>query len=74
MAVGVPFIASPPTITTPVFTNCTDSFYFDWVMRLSSPVMMDECFPENIHDDSDEDYDFIYDHPVAGEYDSLSSP
>jgi hypothetical protein len=74
MAVGVPFVASPPTITTLVFTNCTDSFYFDWVMRASSPVMTGECFPENIHDDSDGDYDFIYDGPVDSEYDSLFGP
>jgi hypothetical protein len=36
--------------------------------------MMDECFPEKLHNDSDADYDFIYDGPVAGEYDSLFSP
>jgi hypothetical protein len=72
--VGVPFIASPPTITSPVFTNCTDFFNFDWVKRASSPVMLDECFPENIHDDSDFNYDFVYDGPVVGEYNSLFSP
>jgi hypothetical protein len=51
---GVPFVASPPTITTPVYTNCTNSFFFDWVMRAQSPVMMDECFPERLDDDSEE--------------------
>jgi hypothetical protein len=35
---------------------------------------MSESFPENIHDDSDFDYDFVYDGPVVGEYDSLFSP
>jgi hypothetical protein len=73
-AVGVPFVTSPPTITSPVFTNCTDFFNFDWVMRASYPVMMDESFPENIHDDSNFHYDFVYDGPVVGEYDSLFNP
>jgi hypothetical protein len=35
---------------------------------------MYECFPENIHDDSDVDYDFVYDSPAVGEYDSLFNP
>jgi hypothetical protein len=69
----VPFVASSPTITSPVFTNCNDFFNFDWVMRVSSAVMRDACFPENIHDDSDFDYDFVYDGPVVGEHDSLFS-
>jgi hypothetical protein len=73
-AVRVPFLASTPTITTPVFINCTASFYFEWTMRASSPVMMDECFPERLHNDSDNDSDFIDDVPVAGEYVSLFSP
>jgi hypothetical protein len=25
--IGVPFVASPPTIMTPVYTNCSDSFF-----------------------------------------------
>jgi hypothetical protein len=36
--------------------------------------MMDKSFSENIHDDSDLDYDFVYDGPVVGEYESLLSP
>jgi hypothetical protein len=43
-------------------------------MRVSSPVMMDDSFPENIHDDIDFYYDFVYDGPVVGEYDSLFIP
>jgi hypothetical protein len=49
-------------------------FNFDRVTMASSPVMMDECFPENIHDDSDFHYDFVYDGPAVGEYDSLLNP
>jgi hypothetical protein len=50
--VGVPFVASPPTLTSPVYTNCTALFYFDWVMKPPTPVMVDECFPERLNDDS----------------------
>jgi hypothetical protein len=39
--VGAPFVASPPTITSPIYTNCTDSFYVDWAMKAPTPVMMD---------------------------------
>jgi hypothetical protein len=48
---------------TPVYTNFTDSFFCYWVMRAQSPVMMDECFPERLDDDSEEEfyYNFIKD-------------
>jgi hypothetical protein len=36
--VGVPLVASPPTITDTVYMNCSDSFYFDWVMKAPHPV------------------------------------
>jgi hypothetical protein len=66
--VGVLFVASPPTITDPVYTNCTDSFYFYWAMKAPSPVLMDECFPERLNDDRDDefDYDFIDDGEMDG--------
>jgi hypothetical protein len=69
-------LASLPHQQSPVLysQNALIFFNFDWVMRASSKVMMDGCFPENIHDDSDFDYDFVYDGPVVGEYDSLFSP
>jgi hypothetical protein len=74
--VGIPFVVSTPTIIAPVYTNCTDSFFFDWVTRAPSPVMMDKCFPERLDDDIDEefDYDFINDGAVAVEYYSLFTP
>jgi hypothetical protein len=43
---GVPCIASPPTIDSPVYTKCTDLFYFYWVMKAPTPVMMGDFFPE----------------------------
>jgi hypothetical protein len=66
--VGIPFVASPPKITAPVYLNCTDSFYFDWVMKTPSPVIMHECFQERLDDDSDDafDYDFIDDGKMTG--------
>jgi hypothetical protein len=66
--VGVPFVASPPTLTAPVYTNCTDSFYFDWVTKPPTPVIIDECFPERLDDNSDDefDYDIIDDGEMAG--------
>jgi hypothetical protein len=56
--------------------NCTDSFYFDWVMKAPTPAMMDEFFPERLDNDSDHkfDYAFIGDGEVAGEYASLFAP
>jgi hypothetical protein len=59
--VGVPFYASPPTLNSPVYTNCTDSFYFDWAMNPHTPVMMDECFSERLGNNSDDEFecDFI---------------
>ena len=74
--VGVPFVASPLTISRPVYTNCTDSFYFDWIMTAPSPVMMDECFPERLEDYSPGqfEFDFLNDGAVSGEYSSLFSP
>jgi hypothetical protein len=73
---GVPFVASPPTITAPVYLNCTDSFYFNWATKPPTPVMTDECFPERLDDDSDDefDYDFIDDGDMAGKYASLFTP
>jgi hypothetical protein len=75
--VGVPFcVASLPTITDPVYTNCTDSFYFDWAMKAPTPVMMDDCFPDRLDDNSDKefDYEFIDDGEMTGEYYSLFVP
>jgi hypothetical protein len=56
--------------------NCTDSFYFDWVMKAPTPVVMDECFPERLDDYSDDEfgYDFIDDGEMTGEYASLFTP
>jgi hypothetical protein len=56
--------------------NCTDSFYIDWAMKPPTPVMMDECFPERLDGNSDDefDYDFIDDGEMAGEYASLFAP
>jgi hypothetical protein len=56
--------------------NCTDSFYFDWVMKALSPVMMDELFPERLDEDSDDefDYNFIDGGDMAGEYSSIVIP
>jgi hypothetical protein len=74
--VGVSRVASPTTITAPVYTNCTASFYFDWVMKAPNPVMMDECFPERLDDDSDDEFEyyFIDDDEMAGEYATLFTP
>jgi hypothetical protein len=74
--VDVPFVASPPTITAPVYTNCTDSFYFRWVMKAPSPAMMDECFPERLNNDSDDEFDYycIDDGDMVGEYAFLFTP
>jgi hypothetical protein len=59
---------SPQTITDPVYTNCKDYFYFDWVIKAPTPVMMDECFPDRLDDESDDEfeYDFINDVKMAG--------
>jgi hypothetical protein len=45
-------------------------------MKAHSPAMMDECFPERLDDDSDDefDYDFIDAGEMAGEYASLFTP
>jgi hypothetical protein len=74
--VGVPFVASPPTITAAVYTNCTDSFYFDWVMKAPTLVMMGECFPERLNEDSDDEfeYEFVDYWEMAGENTSLFNP
>jgi hypothetical protein len=66
--VGVPFVASPPTLTAPVYTNCTDSFYADWEINAPTPVRMDDCFPERLNDDSDDEleYDLIADVEMDG--------
>jgi hypothetical protein len=74
--VGVPFVASPPTIMVPVYTNCTDSCFFYWVTRSQSPVMMDECFQERLGDASEEEFDYnlINDGAVVDEYSSLFTP
>jgi hypothetical protein len=71
--VGVPFVASSPTIVAAVYTNCT-GFLFNWVMKSQSPVMMDESFPVRLEKDSEEG--FYYNlanesRPVVGEYLSL---
>jgi hypothetical protein len=52
--VGVPFVASPPTIVSAVYTNCTDSFFPDWLMKAQSPVMIDEPFPVRQEEYSEE--------------------
>jgi hypothetical protein len=36
--------------------------------------MMDECFHERLDEDTNDDYAYIYDVPVAGEYASLFGP
>jgi hypothetical protein len=72
--VGVPFVVSPPTIMTPVYTNCTAYFFLDWVMKAQSPVMMDESFPVRRDEDSEEECynNFVNESsPVVGEYSSL---
>jgi hypothetical protein len=74
--VGVPFVASPPTIVAAVYTSCTDSFLPDWVMKAQSPVMMDEPFPVRQEEDSEEEFYYGLAHdsiPVVGEYASLFS-
>jgi hypothetical protein len=45
-------------------------------MKSPTPVMIDECFPERLDDDSDDefDYNFIDDDEMAGEYASLFTP
>jgi hypothetical protein len=44
-------------------------------MNAHTPLLMDECFPERLDDDSDDefDYDFIDDGEMAGEYSFLFS-
>jgi hypothetical protein len=72
--VGVPCVASPPTIVSAVYINCTDSFFFNWVMKAQSPVMMDESFPVRLEEDSEEKnyYNLANESsPVMGEYSSL---
>jgi hypothetical protein len=74
--VGVPFFASPPIIVSAVYTNCTDSFPPDWVMKAQSPVMMDEPFPVRQEEDSVEEFYYSLANdssPVVGEYTSLFS-
>jgi hypothetical protein len=73
---GVPFVTSPPTINAPVYTNCIDLFHFEWVMKAPTPIMMDDCFPERLNDDSDDEfnYEFVGDGEMAGEYASLFTP
>jgi hypothetical protein len=61
------FFASPSTITSPVYKNCTGSIYLDWAMKTPTPVLRDECFPERLDDDSDDEFD--YDCIGAGEMD-----
>jgi hypothetical protein len=52
--VGVLFVASPQTLRVPVYTNYTDFFFFEQVIRAQSPVMTDERLPERLDDDSEE--------------------
>ena len=42
---GVPFTAPIPTITSPVYINCSDIFYFDWVRCAISPRLTSEEIP-----------------------------
>jgi hypothetical protein len=49
-------------------------FFFDWVMKAQSPVIMDESFPVRLDEDSEEEfyYNFVNESsPVLGEYSSL---
>jgi hypothetical protein len=68
-----PIFASPPTIAAPVYMNYTNYFYFDWVMKVPTPVMMNGCFPERLVDDIDDEFDYgwIDDGEMAGEHASL---
>jgi hypothetical protein len=71
--VGVPFVASPPTIVSPVYTNCTDSF-FDWVTKAQSPVMMDESFPVRLDEDSKEEFYYNLANETSTVFGEYSSP
>jgi hypothetical protein len=51
--VGVPFFASPPTIVSAVYTNCTNYVFSDWATKAQSPVMMDDPFPVRQEEDSE---------------------
>jgi hypothetical protein len=66
--VGVPFVALSPKSLLQYTQTARIPFYFDLSMKPPTPVMMDECFPERLDDNSNDelDYDLIDDGKMAG--------
>jgi hypothetical protein len=75
--VGVPYSPKVKHITEPVYKNCGNSFIFEWIMQITTPILVTDPLPvsksqELASDESSFGYTIQYD-PSYSEYDLMEN-
>jgi hypothetical protein len=74
---GIPYAPNIKIVTKPVYTNCVDSFAFEWIMQSPIPILVTYALPvrkggTSLSEDPADSFEVHFD-PTYSEYDLMEN-